>query len=193
MNWKLWRCTRPTSIRPVTELFDTGVQDQINALEPLTSPGGESKNTSDIAKLAIPLYQVEWTDNHSYYTTELHEAKRFIDKFNAHDKGVVGRVLSAPEFGSVPFLRTWSECERSFYTADLPVELNKRIISHEETVKNHAGYVFRTQKEGTVPLFYMYHPTRRHHSYVTDFARIEHCCQHGGYKSVGIVCYLFPA
>lgn len=190
MNWKLWRCTRPTSIRSIMELFDTDLQNQINALGPSDPLIGKSAAFDTLVKMAIPMYHVNYAGHDNVYTSDLCEAQQHINNWGGRDRGIVGRVLPAPEMGSVPLYRTWNG-ERHFLTAD-PAELNEWIIHHKAQVERHAGYVFPTQVEGTIPLYHLYHEERRQHAYLSDLAHVEHCCKNLQYKRRGVTCYLFP-
>jgi hypothetical protein len=135
------------------------------------------------------LHRTSFPNNH-FYTNDKSEVDHYTGRGHTYE-GVVGRVFCSPETGTVPLFRTWNG-SRNFYTAD-PVELDFHIQNYGAIVEKHAGYVFTTHVEGTIPLYHAYKEDGWDNLFTTDRQEMDRVCHSAGFRDCGITCYIFPA
>uniref|UniRef100_A0A7M5WJ62 DUF5648 domain-containing protein n=2 Tax=Clytia hemisphaerica TaxID=252671 RepID=A0A7M5WJ62_9CNID len=134
-----------------------------------------------------------------FYTTNYNEI--WNGKRGSGFKGIQCRVLKHHQDGTIPLYRYWRRYwSDHFYTTNI-----REIGTARRGQRGRYGYVsegitaycYPSSRQGLIPLYRYWKASIVDHFYTTNIREIGTSVRgkygHHGYKSEGIVCYVFPA
>ena len=145
-----------------------------------------------------PLYRY-WGNNNHFYTTNFNELGDGARGYRL--EGVAAIIHSKRVPGTVPLYRYFkSNPTDHFYTTnanEIGVTTPGFVGRHGYKSEGIAGYVYSTQKHGTVPLHRYWKASITDHFYTVDTNEIGAHLRPGqsgrhGYVYEGVACYVYP-
>ncbi|KAG8846054.1 hypothetical protein FRB96_002095 [Tulasnella sp. 330] len=194
-----WAAINKLVIASVYTLFDTATKAKMKAALPkleikpkVAPPIAPIPQAPVVEKVKVklqPLYRLFNSPGvDHFYTSDPAEKDHVKNAGGWSYEGVACQTLIEHLPDSVQLFRLWGRGEH-FYTSD-ENEANS-VKSLGFNIEGVVGYVYKSQKEGTVPLYRSYNGQSNDHFYTVDAGEKDRALGLWGFER--IECYVYPS